>query len=1704
MREPVQFAAALQRLAAGPPDQPLILLEVGPDQVLTALARDQLRDRATVLPSLPSSRPAGTGDQPVPLATAAALWRAGVPIDWHAFYRGEQRRRIPLPRYPFEPTRVDPFEPPRVEPFAAAPLAAGADAGFPTGQAGSQPTPPPTPPPALAAPVVGAPRDELERQIFAIWQERLGTAEFGVDDNFLELGGNSLVAAQVLTRLRDALGVPVPLSALFEAPTVAGLADRIRTMGGEADAATEVARDAGAGGLPAIRPVPRGPSLPLSVVQQRTLDLAAEDPTNPALVMPVAVAIDGELDVALLRRALQEVIERHETLHTTFHPAPGGDWTARLTRPADVELVPEPVTGGEAAARSLAQAEPTRPFDLTSSPIRARLLRLAPTRWVLLLTVHHVVCDTLSLVILVRELAACYAAGHSGSPPQLSPLPVQYPDFAAWQRHLLAGGALARQRDYWRDRLAGLPADPLPLPTDRPRADEAGVRGSQVEVALPADLSAQVVEFSRRCGVTPFVTLLAAYAALLHRVTGAVDLVIGTPVGNRDRPELEPLIGYVAHALPLRADLREDPRFGSLVGQLQQTLLAAYANADVPYEELARRPGTARLFDAVLVLHADLPQEQPLPGSTWRLWPVPGAPAMFGATLGALTLMFADSPQGYTGTLCYADELFEPATAQRLFGQFRTLLAEALRRPETRVSALPLGRPAPPPDQAALPLGRPAPPPDQAPGDNELGQHRHHLGETGLPAWQPPARRRSRALQLSLSYFANDEDAADEAGSAPGPTGRDGRPAAASKYRLLLDGVRLADRYGLAAVWTPERHFHSFGGLYPSPTATNAALAALTSRIGLRAGSVVLPLHDPVRVAEDWSVIDNLSGGRVGVSFASGWHPNDFVLAPDQFPQRRELLREGIETVRALWRGEPVRRRHGVGELVEVRIRPRPVQAELPFWLTAAGSPHTFALAGELGAGVLTNLMAQSLDDLADKIAVYREAWRSAGHAGDGHVTLMLHTFLADDAEQAYATAREPLLRYFRSSVDVARGFAVAQGLAVRPEDLSEADIETLLAHGLERYLSDGGLFGTAESCAPVLQRVRDVGADEVAALVDYGTPVPETLHSIRLLGQLAAHEDSRARAVAAGAIAGAREQAARLAAQVAASGAATVLGSADALAWLAEVDPSPLAGRTAAVTDLAAAPQLLTRLRSAAQRVFVPAPELPDGSLPARWAQWYGEAELAITAGPDASVVDAAGAPVGTGVVGELCLAGRATGQRARWRADGRLDLLTGAISRAAPVPLSYAQQRIWSLEQLAPGNIAYNNAVALRMRGRLDPVALRRALQEVVDRHEVLRTTYHATEQGAAMRVHPAVTVDLPVREAAPDDVNHLARDHAREPFALERGPLLRARLLRLAATEHVLLISMHHIVSDGWSAGVLLAELGQLYTAYAADRPSPLPPLPMQYADYVAAVRQRHAAGGFDPELDYWRRTLAGLPHLELPTDRPRPPVQGQQGARVPIHLDRSLTDSLTRLGRATGTTPFMLLYAALTALLHRRTGQTDLALGTPVAGRNLPVTESLVGVFINTVVVRTCLAGDPSFTELLRRVKAAVLEALAHQEVPFERLVDALGVPRDPGRAPLCQALLVLHNTPTPRLDLGELTLEALEVDPGTAKLDLTVELREGPDGIRGAFEYHTDLFAEAGVTRLAGQLVTLLTAATAEPDRRLSELPLEPGTTPDPA
>ncbi len=439
--------------------------------------------------------------------------------------------------------------------------------------------------------------------------------------------------------------------------------------------------------------------------------------------------------------------------------------------------------------------------------------------------------------------------------------------------------------------------------------------------------------------------------------------------------------------------------------------------------------------------------------------------------------------------------------------------------------------------------------------------------------------------------------------------------------------------------------------------------------------------------------------------------------------------------------------------------------------------------------------------------------------------------------------------------------------------------------------------------------------------------------------------------------------------------------------------------------------------------------------------------------------------------------------------------------------LPASYAQQRMWFLDQLEPGSPAYTIALAVRLLGGLDEAALRQALQTVVTRHESLRTTFADVDGDGRPHqvVAPRATADLPVTDltgvpAAEREsrAGALAAEAAAAPFDLARGPLLRVRLARLAAEDHVLLVSMHHIISDGWSLGVLVGELGECYRAAVRGEKPDLPELPVQYPDYAVWQREWLEGERLAEEIAHWRSRLAGAPALlELPTDRPRPAVQSFRGASVRFHWPVGLLERLRTLGRDREATLYMVLLAGFNALLARYSGGDDIVVGTPVAGRTRPELEGLIGLFVNTLALRTRLDDDPDFDTLLARVREVCLDAYSHQELPFERLVEALEPERSLSHSPLVQALFVLQNTPAQDTRWPGLRVVPLEgsAQGTTAKFDLSLTLHEGPDGIEGSLEYNRDLFDRATAERLSRHYRRLLEGVAEEPDRPVSRVPL---------
>jgi amino acid adenylation domain-containing protein len=443
------------------------------------------------------------------------------------------------------------------------------------------------------------------------------------------------------------------------------------------------------------------------------------------------------------------------------------------------------------------------------------------------------------------------------------------------------------------------------------------------------------------------------------------------------------------------------------------------------------------------------------------------------------------------------------------------------------------------------------------------------------------------------------------------------------------------------------------------------------------------------------------------------------------------------------------------------------------------------------------------------------------------------------------------------------------------------------------------------------------------------------------------------------------------------------------------------------------------------------------------------------------------------------------------------RLPIIPRAGDRST-AELSFAQQRLWFLSQLEPGNPFYNVPTIVRLKGLLDTAAFQRALNSIVQRHEALRTVFPIRDGRPLQVILPALTIALPIVDipGAPRDViRQLAGAEIQQAFDLGQGPLLRARLLRLSDADYVLILTMHHIVSDGWSMNIFIRELAALYDAFIAGRQPALAALPIQYADYAVWQRQWLQGAVLAAQLAYWRQQLAELPTLNLPTDHSRPPVQTFRGARQPFVLPPALSADLTALAQSDGATLFMLLLAAFQTLLARHSRQRDIVIGSPIAGRHQLEIEGLIGCFINTLVLRTDLSGNPPFRELLGRVRQICMGAYAHQDLPFEKLVEELQPTRDLSRQPLFQTLFILQDDSLAAQELPQLTLYPLVLDNGTAQFDLTLSMVDSAEGLVSVLEYNSDLFEAETIMRMAGHLQTLLAGVVADPARRLSELPL---------
>ncbi len=1581
-----------------------------------------------------------------------------------------------------------------------------------------------------------------------------------------------------------------------------------------------------ASGIPRRTGEPR-----LSFAQERMWFLNEMEPESPVYGIPLALRLRGALDRGALERSLTEVVRRHEVLRTTFRAAEAGPEPV-IHPAAPLALPVEAVDEAQVAER--VRGEAARPFALAGEPpFRATLLRVAEDEHVLLLCMHHIAADGWSLGVFAQELTALYTAYTRG---EASPLPepeIQYADYAAWQREQLRGERLERELEYWKERLQGAPAL-LELPTDRPRPAVRTHRGATHRFTLDAPLVAELRALAQREGSSLYMVLLAAWGVLLSRYAGQDDVVVGSPIAGRPRRELEGLIGLFINTLALRVDLAGAPTFRELLKRVRDTTLSAYQHQDLPFEKVVEALAPDRslshspLFQAMLIVPNVPRSSLSLPGLELSRIPSDGEVARYD-----LTLFVNDGQDVAPAQIEYSTELFDAATIERMAEHLRVLLEGVAADPARPISRLPLMSLAErdriladgmnteaelptacihelfeawaerTPEAAAVHFGDTTL--SFAEVEEAANRLAHHLRARGVGPEARVAVHMERTPDLVVALMA-----VLKAGGAYVPLDP-AYPRERLRFMLRDCGARV--------LLTHERLLAGFDGAGADVVCVDRDRAAIARELASPPETGVAPRNLAYLIYTSGS-----TGRPKGVAVE---HRNTAAFLSwferTVSPEERACLLASTsvsfdvsasEIFGALCTG-------GAMVLVENALAPvtHPIQmasmvpsaaAELLRTGRVPATLRSVHLAGEPipapvvkglyacpGVERVWNLYGPSEDTTYSTLArLPRDGERNPpiGRAIDGSSAYVL------DAHLAPVPVGVPGELYLA-------GAGITRGYLGRPALTAEKFVPDPFA--------PGRMYRTGD-------RVRWLPSGEMEYLgrIDFQVKV----RGFRIeLGEiesaLCAHP-----------------------------------GIAEAVAVVREDEPGDR--RLVAYVGGAAEPAALKALlRERLPEYMVPSaivvldrlPLSPNGktdraALPAPWGIVEEDAGYVAPRTPLEEVL--------CGICADVLRAGRvgihdsffelgghsllATRVVSRVRAvlgaelplralfeaptvaelAARVSLDAGTQSpplkrapRGAPLPLSFAQQRLWFLDRLEPGRASYNMPFALRVRGPLDVDALESALAELVRRHEPLRTVFRevdgepaqvildtlASELAATTAQSPPARTGLPAPAEAvqspqgdfvqllprlqspgmpllqtpgtpdlrtpgklhlqtqdkpdlqslstPDlrtsgtrdlhspskphlqspgtpstlvrvnldsldsadrerELAELAAAEAARPFDLERGPLLRSTLVRLGEDEHALLFTLHHIVSDGWSMGVFGRELSALYAAFARGEEPTLPELPIQYADHAAWQRQWLAADALEREAGYWRERLAGAPpRLELPTDSPRPAVADGVGARVSFTLPAETLQALRTLSRREGATLFMALCAAWQLLLARYAGESDVSVGTPIAGRTRAETEGLIGFFINTLVLRTDLSGEPTFSELLGRVRETALGAYAHQDLPFEKLVEEVGAERIPGTTPLFQAMLVLQNTAPAGLVLEGARVEKLEVSGEPAKFDLLLSLREAEDGLAASLTYRTELWREESVARMAEHFRRLVESAVADPDRRITELEmLSPG------
>lgn len=1589
------------------------------------------------------------------------------------------------------------------------------------------------------------PATEPEREIALVWQELLGLEHAGAEDDFFLLGGHSLLMMQLKARLEARFNRTIPLAQLLQSPTVAGMAKAIEPLPANAL-------------LPSIiATTPEGP-VELSFAQARIWFLEQMNPGLSVYNIAGAVRLRGNLNKLAVRASLKQIVQRHAVLRTSFievqetphqqiHPV-----TNFELQETDLRSARDALSTEELLTARL-QEEARRAFSLSQSGlIRALLIETEERDFTLIVVLHHIVADGWSIGVLLRELAELYGAYCEARPSSLPPLKFQFADYAVWQRKLLQTGNMNHGLAYWKRQLEGAPPV-LDLPVDALRPGQPAYTGSVVQFALDEALNRRLRELCHRQAITPYVFFLGCFQALLSRYSGQTDIVVGSPVADRQDVESENLIGLFANLLPIRSQVEGEESFAFYLQQLKRIVTEAQEWRHVPFEKIVEQAGIDRNASRMPLVQAVFAWQAGLMPSV-RLADIIAQPEIVHTRTSKFDLTLTVEQEKDSELIAwieYSTEIFKEQTIRHMAARYLRLLEQAVDNPAQCIGDFSLLSES---ERQQIVTQWSGAAFQQKPGCVHLWFEQHAerspqaiaviSGSRGLTYGDLNAVANQIAHVLiqrgigpeSIVAICCERSpwaiiailAVFKAGAAYLPLDPeyppdrlaclvdDARAAfilaeVASAEKLPARGVPALLLDGEPELWlkqsteNPENRSHESNLAYVIYTSgsTGQPKGVMVQHDNLAALLSAADRQFGFRPDDRWTLFHLYSFDfSVWEMWGALAYGGCVVIVPSSARVSVQEFYRLIQDEKITVLSQVPSAFYRLLDYEEQIVEPGPLVLravvfggealdvrKLDSWIKRHGEQTPLLVNGY---GITETTIFVTYKQLgAGDIAAGRSV---IGSPFPGYRTWLL------DQRQMLLPPGIPGEIYV-GGTGVARGYLNRPDLTAErfvPDPFGKHEGGRVYRSGDQgRYLADG----TIEYLGRLDHQVKVRGYRIEPGEIESTLKSHAAIHDCVVLAKPEAAGEHRLVAYLVSAQWGTLPQAelrAFLKSKLPDYMVPTQFVFVDRwpLTPNGKIDRKQLLQLEAGLETHGVDPAILD-----------PTEELIAGI----WSSLLGVTELSS----QSNFFDLGGHSL---LATQVLLRLRQVFARDvpfRWLFEfpvlGELAAQIRKLAQARNVSpivpilpasgedkwlLSSGQERLWFLHQFAASSHAYNVAGVARLKGELDVAALRHSFQAMVRRHQILRTGF-VEHEGRPGLINASTPFELETKDfrQQPDAeqklVDELRQESTRE-FMLSRPPLFRAILFRLGEDDHFLVVVMHHIIADAWSIQVMIRELAAYYSSHHAGIACQLPQLPFQYADYAAWEHARWANGDLNAGLEYWRKQLAGAPRLELPADFPREAGPTYHGHMLRTILGAELSYKLKELARRENVTLFMLLLAGVQALLSQYTGEEDVVVGTSMANRNGPDTGNLIGLFTNEVVLRTRLHGDPGFHEILSRVREVTLSAYAHQDVPFGKLVEALQPERDFSRNPFFQTTVLL-NDDFRSIPFGNLILEPVDSEIESAIFDLSVIFVSGADGRIRASLRHSTRFKLERMERLLQDLAAVFSFIVERPDGSLTEL-----------